>query len=101
VIDQFAFFPFGKEAISRAELNGRGDRGTGVSGTFANVVQLLVSSIWLAIGHVVAASVCFMTIIGIPFGFQHLKLAVLVRAHVGKTFLSKYVVEVVNSFLSA
>jgi uncharacterized membrane protein YccF (DUF307 family) len=89
VIGQFAFFPFGKEAISRAELNGNGDLGTGVLGTIANVVWFLVAGIWLAIGHVVAAFACFITIIGIPFGIQHLKLAVLALAPVGKTIVPK------------
>jgi uncharacterized membrane protein YccF (DUF307 family) len=89
VIGQFTFFPFGKEAISRAEINGNGDIGTGVLGTIANVVWFLVAGIWLAIGHVFAAFACFITIIGIPFGIQHLKLAMLALAPVGKTIVSK------------
>ena len=88
VIGQFAFLPFGKKAISRAELNGTEDVGTGVLGMIGNVVWFLIAGIWLAIGHVVTACACFITIIGIPFGIQHLKLAGLALAPVGKTIVT-------------
>jgi len=88
VIGQFAFLPFGKEAISRVELNGTEDVGTGVLGMIGNVLWFLVAGIWLAIGHVVTACACFITIIGIPFGIQHFKLAELALAPVGKTIVS-------------
>jgi uncharacterized membrane protein YccF (DUF307 family) len=89
VIGQFAFLPFGKEAISRAEATGTGDVGTGVLGAIGNVLWFLFAGVWLAIGHVVTACACFVTIIGIPFGIQHLKLAMLALAPVGKTIVSK------------
>jgi len=88
VIGQFAFLPFGKEAISRAELSGFEDVGTGVLGAIGNVLWFLIAGVWLAIGHVVTACACFVTIIGIPFGIQHLKLAGLALAPVGKTIVS-------------
>ena len=89
VIGQFAFLPFGKEAISRAELNGYEDVGTGVLGAIGNVLWFLIAGVWMAIGHVVTACACFVTIIGIPFGIQHLKLAGLALAPMGKTIVSK------------
>ena len=45
----------------------------------------------MAIGHVIAAIACFVTIIGIPFGIQHLKLAGIALAPIGKTVVSKEV----------
>ncbi len=87
VIGQFAFFPFGKEAVNRAELSGEGDIGTGPLGMLGNILWFLVAGIWLAIGHLVTALACFITIIGIPFGIQHLKLAGLTLAPVGKTIV--------------
>jgi uncharacterized membrane protein YccF (DUF307 family) len=54
-----------------------------------NIFWFLVAGVWLAIGHVVTACGCFITIIGIPFGIQHLKLAGLALAPVGKTIVSK------------
>jgi uncharacterized membrane protein YccF (DUF307 family) len=88
VIGRFAFLPFGKEAISRAELTGAEDVGTGALGMVGNILWFLVAGVWLAIGHVITACACFITIIGIPFGIQHLKLAGLALAPVGKTIVS-------------
>ena len=87
VIGQFTFLPFGRQAISRAELTGADDIGTGALGMLGNVLWFIFAGIWLAIGHVVTAIGCFVTIIGIPFGIQHLKLAVLALAPVGKTIV--------------
>lgn len=89
VIGQFAFFPFGKEAVSRKDLSGREDIGTSGLGTLGNIVWFLLAGIWLAIGHVLSAAACFITIIGIPFGIQHLKLAGIALAPIGKTIVEK------------
>jgi uncharacterized membrane protein YccF (DUF307 family) len=85
----FCFFPFGREAIDRRELTGQGDLGTGVLGLLGNVVWFVFAGIWLAIGHVLSAVANFVTIIGIPFGIQHLKLAACALAPVGKTVVDK------------
>ena len=89
VIGQFAFLPFGKEAIGRDTLSGAEDVGTGPLGTIGNVLWFIVAGVWLAIGHVASALACFVTIIGIPFGIQHLKLALLALAPVGKTIVTR------------
>jgi uncharacterized membrane protein YccF (DUF307 family) len=89
VIGQFTFFPFGKEAVSRKDLSKEGDIGTGVLGTVGNVIWFLLAGVWLAIGHVLSAVACFVTIIGIPFGIQHLKLAAIALAPIGKTIVPK------------
>ena len=91
VIGQFAFLPFGKEAVSREELSGQSDIGTGVLGLFGNIVWFLLAGVWLAIGRVISAAACFVTIIGIPFGIQHLKLAAIALAPIGKTIVNKEV----------
>ncbi|OAI13608.1 hypothetical protein A1359_11735 [Methylomonas lenta] len=88
VIGQFSFFPFGKEAISRKELHQEDDIGTGLLGTIGNVIWFVFAGIWLAIGHIMSALACFVTIIGIPFGIQHLKLAVVALAPIGMTIVS-------------
>ncbi|MDR3429744.1 MULTISPECIES: YccF domain-containing protein [Silvimonas] len=85
VIGSFAFWPFGKEAVSRRHVNGFHDVGTGPLGFIGNVLWFLFFGWWLAIGHVTAALVNFITIIGIPFGIQHLKLAVIALAPIGQT----------------
>lgn len=89
VIGQFTFFPFGKEAVSRRYINNKDDIGTGMLGTIGNILWFVFAGIWLAIGHVISALVCFVTIIGIPFGVQHLKLAAIALAPIGKTIVDK------------
>ena len=91
VIGNFTFFPFGREAISRKELTHEEDLGTGTLGLLGNIVWFVLAGVWLAIGHVVSAVACFVTIIGIPFAIQHLKLAGIALAPVGKTIVSKEV----------
>ena len=83
VIGSFAFWPFGQEAVGRAELTGRHDLGTGPLGFAGNLVWCVLAGWWLAIGHLTSAVACFVTIIGIPFGIQHLKLAMIALAPIG------------------
>ncbi|MFM8278127.1 MAG: YccF domain-containing protein [Cyanobium sp.] len=83
VIGNFSFWPFGRAAISRRELTGRADLGTGPLGLVGNVVWFLLAGWWLAIGHLSSALACFVTIIGIPFGVQHIKLALIALAPIG------------------
>ncbi len=83
VIGQFSFWPFGYEAVSRRELTGRLDFGTGPLGLVGNVIWFLLAGWWLAIGHLSSALACFVSIIGIPFGLQHVKLALIALAPIG------------------
>lgn len=89
VIGQFTFLPFGREAVSRRDLYQKDDIGTGVLGFLGNIIWFIFAGAWLAIGHIVSALACFITIIGIPFGIQHLKLAGLALAPIGKTIVLK------------
>ena len=82
-IGNFSFWPFGQEAVSRQELSGRADIGTGPLGLVGNVIWFVVAGWWLAIGHLTSALACFVTIIGIPFGIQHIKLALIALAPIG------------------
>ena len=91
VIGRFSFLPFGYEAVNREVANGRGDIGTGALGVIGNVLWFLFAGVWLALGHLFSAFVCFITIIGIPFGLQHLKLAAIAVAPIGKTIVAKEV----------
>ncbi len=80
VIGNLCLWPFGREVV---------DRGTGPLGALGNIVWFVVAGLWLAIGHMLAALACFVTIIGIPFGIQHVKLAGLALAPVGKTVVDR------------
>ena len=83
VIGNFSFWPFGREAVSRREISGRADLGTGPLGVLGNLIWFLLAGWWLAIGHLTSALACFVTIIGIPFGLQHIKLALIALSPIG------------------
>jgi uncharacterized membrane protein YccF (DUF307 family) len=85
VLGRFHFWPFGREAIRRDDLYGRADLGTGRAGTVGNVIWFVVAGWWLAVLHILSALACFITIIGIPFAFQHVKFAGIAVAPIGKT----------------
>ncbi len=89
VIGQFAFWPFGKEAVSRRDVSQQDDIGTGTLGVIGNVIWFVLAGWWLALGHLFSALACFITIIGIPFGIQHVKLAVIALAPIGKTIVTR------------
>ena len=61
------FFPFGKEV----------QYGGGAGSFLLNLVWLILSGLPLALEHVVCGAFLCVTVIGIPFGMQHFKLAKL------------------------
>lgn len=87
VIGTFAFFPFGKRVVDRRYVTGVDDIGTGPLGLIGNILWFIFCGIWLAIGHLCSALLCFITIIGIPFGLQHIKLAEIALLPIGKTVI--------------
>ncbi len=87
VIGSFAFLPFGKVAISRETLTGKEDIGTGALGLVGNIIWFIFAGLWIAIAHIACAAACAITIIGIPFAWQHVKLAALTLSPIGKTIV--------------
>jgi uncharacterized membrane protein YccF (DUF307 family) len=71
----FTLWPFGQTAVARNELTGREDLGTSPLGSLGNILWLIFVGWWLALGHLAAAIPLAISIIGIPFAWQHLKLA--------------------------
>ncbi len=97
VIGRFSFFPFGLAAISREDLTHTPDIGTGGFGLLGNVIWFVVAGLWLAIGYLGPALLCFITIIGIPFGIQHLQLAGIALVPIGQTIVDQEVAEAARS----
>ena len=93
VMAGFAFMPFGRMPVSRDVLTGEGDIGTGPLGPVGNIVWLLLCGIWIACGHLLSALACAVTIIGIPFAWQHVKLAALALCPIGKTIVDARVAD--------
>ncbi|MHC1789401.1 YccF domain-containing protein [Solidesulfovibrio sp.] len=88
VLGNLSLWPFGKEVVDRRDVTGH-DLGTGTLGFVGNIIWFVLAGVWLAIGHLLAAVANFVTIIGIPFALQHLKLAGLALAPIGKTVIDK------------
>ncbi len=85
----FSLWPFGREAVNRWDLTGREDIGTGPLGFIGNIIWLVLFGVWLAIGHLVSALACAVTIIGIPFAIQHIKLAGISLMPIGMAVVDK------------
>ena len=60
-------WPFGKSIIPK-------QGGEGCLSLLCNIIWLLCGGLYTAIIHLVFAAIFYITIIGIPFGRQHLKL---------------------------
>jgi uncharacterized membrane protein YccF (DUF307 family) len=50
----------------------------------ANLLWFLCAGLWLAISHVTLGAALCATVIGIPFGWAHFKLALVSLAPLGK-----------------
>ncbi|MFZ4607702.1 MAG: YccF domain-containing protein [Caulobacter sp.] len=85
----FAFWPFGKEIVSRDIVTGQHDLGTGPLGFVLNVIWFIFAGWYIALSHVVAAFFEAITIIGLPFAFKDLQLAQIAFAPVGKIVVEK------------
>jgi uncharacterized membrane protein YccF (DUF307 family) len=74
----FSYWPFGKIVV---------DRDDGPSSLVLNIVWLVFAGWWLALHHILIALCQAVTIIGIPFAWQHVKLAGLALTPVGKAIV--------------
>jgi uncharacterized membrane protein YccF (DUF307 family) len=63
-------WPFGKTIVPKPG-------GTGCLSLLCNIIWLLCGGLYTALVHLVFAALFFITIIGIPFARQHLKLVEL------------------------
>ena len=87
-IAAYTLLPFGRTAVSRDEWDGRTDFGTSPLGFIGNLIWFLLAGWWLALGHILTGLALIFTIIGIPFGWAHLKLAVISLWPIGKRIVS-------------
>lgn len=79
-----ALWPFGKEAVPKA-----GAKTSGCIYLLVSIIWLFIGGLALAIQHVVVGLIFCITIIGIPFGKQHFKLAGLALMPFGKEIREK------------
>lgn len=81
-----ALWPFGKTVRS-------GERSGGCLYILMNVLWILLGGIWICLSHLAFGVVLCITIIGIPFGLQHFKLAGLALTPFGKDIISDWIKE--------
>ncbi len=74
---QLSFFPFGREV----------QYGGGAGSLLLNIFWLLLSGIPLALEHLIIGMIMCVTVIGIPFGMQHFKLAKLALMPFGSAII--------------
>lgn len=73
----FALWPFGREARSASNDGG-------CLAIFMNILWILLGGIEIAMLHLGFGLILCCTIIGIPFGVQHFKMAILAVVPFGK-----------------
>ena len=76
-----ALWPFGQTAISRPAASG-------CLSTLMNIIWIFVGGIWISLTHLLFGVLLSITIIGLPFGRQHFKLAGLALTPFGKEIVS-------------
>ncbi|HBH49913.1 MAG TPA: YccF domain-containing protein [Bacteroidales bacterium] len=74
----FALAPFGRNVMSTGAASG-------CLPVFFNVLWILFGGFWIAVTHLVLALIFAITIIGLPFAKQHVKLAGLAVAPFGQS----------------
>lgn len=72
-----SLYPFGREVRDR---NGE----MGCWSMFLNILWIVFGGVEMALGHAVIGLFFCITVVGIPFGLQHFKLAVLALMPFGK-----------------
>jgi uncharacterized membrane protein YccF (DUF307 family) len=75
----YTLLPFGHTVVEHPS-----GIGTGLLGIIGNLIWLVPAGWWLALGHLIAAFLLAITIIGLPFAWAHLKLAGLALWPIGK-----------------
>ncbi len=75
-----ALWPFGKEIIST-------EKSSGCLTILMNLLWILTGGIWISLSHLIFGILFSITIIGLPFGLQHFKLAGLAIAPFGKEII--------------
>ena len=75
-----ALWPFGRTVTSHPQAGG-------CLSTLMNVVWIFIGGIWICLSHLLWGVILCITIIGIPFGKQHFKLAGFALAPFGKDFV--------------
>jgi uncharacterized membrane protein YccF (DUF307 family) len=78
----FVLAPFGASAVDTSYAGG-------CFPVLFNILWILLGGLWIAITHLILALIFAITIIGIPFAAQHLKMAGFAITPFGKQIIVK------------
>lgn len=76
-IGMLALWPFGKQVTPSETSNS-------CLSLLMNIIWIFIGGIWICLTHLLFGVLLYITIIGIPFGTQHFKLAALALSPFGK-----------------
>lgn len=75
---RLALWPFGSEVTDNGSSGG-------CLSVLMNILWIFVGGIWISLTHLIFGLILCVSIIGIPFGMQHFKMAILALTPFGKT----------------
>ena len=75
-------WPFGARVVKKQDQ-------PGCLSTVMNVIWFFVGGVWIALTHIGFGVALYITIIGIPFGKQHFKMAHLALTPFGREIVDK------------
>lgn len=78
----FALWPFGSQIVSKPN-------NSGCLLTIMNIIWFFIGGLWLSLLHLLFGLLLCLTIIGIPFGLQHFKLASFALTPFGREIIAK------------
>ena len=74
-------WPFGSTIVEK-------ENGHGCLNLFMNVLWFFIGGVWIWLTHILFGVLLYITIIGIPFGKQHFKMAKIALSPFGKEIYS-------------
>ena len=88
-ITKLSLLPFGNEAVHVDELHpGKKNALLNSGGTLLNLVWLIFCGWWLCLTHILVGIAQCITLIGIPTGIAHFKIAAIALWPVGRRVVS-------------
>ncbi len=80
-IGMFVVWPFGRKPVFM-------ENASGFLALIMNIIWLLIGGLYIAIAHVILGVLFFITLVGIPLGKQHFKLATIALIPFGQKVIS-------------
>ena len=75
-----ALWPFGHDVVPSTSSSG-------ILSVIMNIIWIIIGGIWISLSHLFFALLFAITIVGLPFAKQHMKLAKLALFPFGKDIL--------------